>query len=124
MHTADLDNPPAGATSVTPGHGRLSMTDSESEDLELSSWSHDGTGSEDGGKGRKKKKKKKRQTRRERKSSITLGDRVVMDPPGGGGVVMDSPGGGGVVISKADKKAADLKVLRNIAANTLFIGLW
>ncbi|KAF8424960.1 triose-phosphate transporter family-domain-containing protein [Tirmania nivea] len=109
MHTADSHD--AGSGASTPGYppasstaGRLSITDSESEDVELSSWDSDASNKPI------VKRRKKRATR----ESLTLGDRMVMDPPGSEGVV----------ISQEDRRSADAKVARNLAVNACFIGLW
>lgn len=108
MHIADQQgtgtsaitlNDPPGTTSA----GRISMTDSESEDLELSSWDSDASN----------QLINKRRKRRGRRENPTLGDRVVMDPPGSEDMV-----------SKEDRKLADAKVARDLAVNLCFIGLW
>lgn len=65
---------------------------------------------------RRNKRRIKRAQRQSMRSSLTLSDRVVMDPPGAGGAV--------AVITKEDRELADAKVLRNIAINACFIGLW
>lgn len=102
MRTSEHDS---GAGPTISGHpsasGRLSTTDSESEDLELSSWESDASN-------------KPIARGRARRASVTLGDRMVMDPPGSEGVV----------ISKEDRRMADAKVSRNLAVNACFIGLW
>jgi len=103
MHTTEShDAGPVATTSSAAG--RPSITDSESEDLELSAWDSDASNKPIN------KRRKKRATR----ESPTLGDRIVMDPPGSEGVV----------ISQEDRRIADAKVIRNLAVNACFIGLW
>ncbi|KAF8447024.1 triose-phosphate transporter family-domain-containing protein [Terfezia claveryi] len=109
MHKTDsLDASPGTTTSGCPpassSAGRLSITDSESEDLELSSWESDASN----------KPINKRPKNRAVRESLTLGDRMVMDPPGSEGAV----------ISQEDRRTADAKVIRNLAVNAFFIGLW
>jgi len=101
MHTTDAG---MGATTPDCPPTHVSITDSESEDLELSSWDSDASSNPTN------KRRKKRTTR----ESLTLGDRMVMDPPGSEGVV----------ISQEDRRTADVKVARNLAVNACFIGLW
>ncbi|KAI5797960.1 triose-phosphate transporter family-domain-containing protein [Peziza echinospora] len=103
--------------------GGNSRSESESEDLEMSSWEHeyesgdeesdrmDDIEEEEGLVGGSRKKQSRKGRRRE--TDRSLGDRMVMDPPGSG-----------VVMSEADKRAADAKVMRTIAINACFIGLW
>ena len=109
MHTTESHDAGLGVTTsgyppASSSAGRLSITDSESEDLELSSWDSNTS----------KKQITKRQKKRLTRESPTLGDRVVMDPPGSEGVV----------ISQEDRRMADAKVARNLAVNACFIGLW
>ena len=103
MHTTESHDA-SGYPPVASSTGRLSISDSESEDLELSSWDSDASN----------KLINKRRKKRAARESLTLGDRVVMDPPGSEGVV----------ISEEDRKMADAKVIRNLAVNACFIGLW
>lgn len=118
MHTTEPHDAGSGATTsgyppAASSNGHPSITDSESEDLELSSWDSDTSSKPIN------KRRKKRATR----ETLTLGDRMVMDPPGDR-MVMDSPGDEGVVISQEDRRMADAKVARNLAVNACFIVLW
>lgn len=92
--------------------------ESESEDLEMSDYPHTGDEGESWvpAPGRRKGGKRRRRggpnLRGGDGSGVGLGDRLVMADG-------DRP-----VISDEEKKIADGKVLRDMAINALFIGLW
>ena len=102
MHFVEVDTFGGSTPALT---GSVSMIDSESKDLELSSWGTDAFKAHTN----KHQKRPTKMTDR-----LTLADRVVMDPTGGAGVV----------VSREDKKLADALVVRNLAINACFIGLW
>lgn len=92
--------------------------ESESEDLEMSDYPHTGDegGSRaptpDGRNGGKRRRRGGLNSREGEGAGVGLGDRLVMADG-------DRP-----VISDEEKKVADGKVLRDMAINALFIGLW
>ncbi|KAF8456800.1 triose-phosphate transporter family-domain-containing protein [Kalaharituber pfeilii] len=120
MHVADQDSHSHAAAadhghhSSTPAGGQYPLTDSESEDLELSSWDREEDDDDDDAESPGGLRRKSSDMQTSRRPSLTLSDRIVMDPPGGGHVV----------VSKEDRQIADAKVARNIAINACFIGLW
>ena len=105
MHSVEADaldgSTPARASVAVS----VSMTDSESEDLELSPWDTDAP---------KTSTTKYQERLTQTTDRLTLANRVVMDPPGSAGVMF----------SREDKKLADAMVVRNLAINACFIGLW
>ena len=105
MHSVDADTLDGSTAARASVSGSVSITDSESEDLELSPWRTDAPKTPTS----KHQKQLTRITDR-----LTLADRVVMDPPGSTGVV----------VSREDRKLADAMVVRNLAINACFIGLW
>lgn len=92
--------------------------ESESEDLEMSDYPHTGDEGEarvptpDRRKGGKRRRRGGLNPRGGDGAGVGLGDRLVMADG-------DRP-----VISDEEKKIADGKVLRDMAINALFIGLW
>lgn len=105
MHSVEADTLDGSIPPRASVAGSVHMTDSESEDLELSPWDTDTP------KTRTSKHQKRLTQMADR---LTLADRVVMDPPGSAGVV----------VSKEDRELADAMVVRNLAINACFIGLW
>lgn len=92
--------------------------ESESEDLEMSDYPHTGDEGEtrvptpDRRKGGKRRRRGGLNPRGGDRAGVGLGDRLVMADG-------DRP-----VISDEEKKIADGKVLKDMAINALFIGLW
>ena len=105
LHFVEADTLDGSTPARVSVAGSVSLTDSESEDLELNSWDTDTPKAPTS----KYQKRPTKMTDR-----LTLADRVVMDPPGSAGVV----------VSREDKKLADALVVRNLAINACFIGLW